>query len=257
MVVTILGCGASSGVPHIIHGYGNSDGNNPKNCRTRSSILVDWNGLNILVDASPDLRIQFLKEGINKIDAVLLTHEHFDHTCGLPDLRPLILNNKEICNVYSLESVLADVEKRFDYLFDTYEHTDVYTPIFHKVKSENSIILNNKNSEIKIEMIPIWHGFSWCSGYRFENLAYMTDVVDIPEESFSKLRDLDTMVVDCLSYNPKLSHAHLEKVLMWIDFIKPKKAYLTHMDFSMDYDKLSNELPDNVFPCYDGLKLYI
>ncbi len=255
MLVTVLGCGASGGVPHILHGYGLSDASNVKNQRTRSSIFIELNGINILVDASPDLRTQFLRENIKKVDAVFLTHEHFDHTSGLPDLRPLILNSSKICNLYSTKNVLADVEKRFDYLFDTYEHSNVYPPIFHAIESENNITLNISNSNLTVEMIPLWHGFSWCTGYRFKNFAYMTDVVDIPDVSFEKLSGVDYIIIDCLSFQPKLSHAHLEKILMWIDIIKPKKTYLTHMDFSMDYDDLFNRLPDKIYPCYDGLKL--
>lgn len=255
MEIIVLGCGASSGVPHIVHGFGNSDPNNPKNIRTRSSVFVKVDDFNILIDASPDLRQQFIRENLREVDAVFLTHEHSDHTEGLPDLRPLLVNQKGVFPLYGSESTIEEVKNRFDYLFDSYIYADVYKPVLTLQEVQPSFSLCKGNSELNVKTFPLWHGFSWCTGYRIKNFAYVTDIYELPAESEAYLQNLECLIIDGLSEKGKPGHASIKNIFSIIELVKPKMTYITHMDFTMDYETLCKNWPLNVRPAYDGLRI--
>ncbi len=251
MKITVLGCGSSLGVPALKYGWGMCDPKNPKNRRTRSSIMIENAGTTILVDASPDLREQLLRLGDKNIDALLFTHAHFDHTNGINELRPYFLKNNTSLDIFADSETLAELQQNFSYLFQHSSH-DIYDSYLkaHEIAVGKFSIKNI--SGICFEQD---HGFSKSLGFRIENFAYCTDVTNISD--FSILKNLDVWIVDCLNSDEKRpTHANLELVLQWIEKIHPKKTFLTHMDTSMDYDRLMKSLPSNVEPAYDMMVLH-
>lgn len=250
MKITILGCGSSLGVPALKYGWGECDPLNPKNRRTRSSIMIEKDGTNLLVDASPDLREQLLNCGNQKIDAIFFTHAHFDHTNGINELRPLFLKENKLLDVYSNAETLMELQQNFSYLFQHCSH-EIYNSYLcaHEISIGKFLIGNI--SGICFEQD---HGYSKSLGLRIGNFAYCTDVAQITD--FSVLTNLDFWVVDCLNCDEKRpTHANLDQVLSWVEKINPKKTILTHMDTSMDYDSLIKSLPSNIEPAYDGMIL--
>ncbi len=246
----ILGCGPSGGVPAIGHRWGDCDPQNPKNVRTRSSVLFQVKGKNILVDTSPDLRQQLLTANVSDIDAVLFTHTHGDHVHGFNDLGTIArINNKKI-PVYGTEETITELKKAFTYGFTS--DSDHYRPF-----STAHVISPGK---FEVQDVPIIafeqdHKLTKTLGFRIGDIAYSTDVCELPEEAFEALESVKVWVVDCLSYIPHLTHSYLEKTLSWIDRVKPERAFLTHMGPKLDYETLKRALPKGVEPAYDGLEV--
>ena len=254
--VTILGCGSSSGVPAIGNNWGKCDPRNPKNRRLRSSILIRNRDLKILVDATPDLRQQLLNSNVKELDAVLITHCHADHINGIDDFRFLNVLMKKDLNLYATKCVIKEIQERFSYVFEK---------LSSKAKGfyyKPCLIPNEINGLFKIKDLEILsfqqdHGFIESTGFRIKNFAYSPDVSEISDDVFEKLYNLDLWIVDCLRFDPHKSHAHFDKVLKWIEKVKPKKTILTHMNYEVDYDYINSLLPKNCFAAYDGLKLKV
>ena len=257
MKVTILGCGTSVGVPALGSiGWGKCNPNNPLNYRQRSSALVQKDGKNILIDCGPDIRNQLLKTNIKKIDAVLLTHAHSDHITGLPELRPFFWPDRKKIPIYTNDETFNQVSKSFDFLFTKKKHS----PSYFSPPLEINKISNRKINlgGFDIEVFDQNHGNIDTLGFIFDkSFAYSTDVVNIPEENFSKLQNLDLWILDSLRKEPHESHAHFELSFNWIKKTKPKKAILTHLSWETDYNELLSICPDNVFPGYDGMEILI
>lgn len=254
MRITILGCGSSLGVPALKYGWGRCDPLNPKNKRTRSSIVLELEHkqTTLLVDTSPDLREQLLKFGKQDIDAILFTHAHFDHTNGINELRPIYLHDERSLDIYGLPETLDQIKNNFNYLFKGSSH-DIYDTY---LKMHELSLGRFDIKDISGVCFLQNHGFSETMGFRVGNFAYCTDVTDF--EDFSVLKNLDLWIVDCLNIDDKRpTHANLDLVLQWVDKVKPKMTYLTHMDSSMDYDNLIKILPPNIRPAYDQQVLYI
>ena len=252
MKITVLGCGTSAGTPSIGNNWGKCDSSNPKNYRTRSSIMVTKNLKNVLVDASPDLRKQALINNISKLDAVLFTHEHADHCHGIDDLRFFKKNPLfQTITAYSSEKVLTKLIKRFDYPFDNNTKKDLlYPPILTAISINKTFNCINMSIEPFIQS----HGSNESLGYTFDDIfSYSTDVSFFPQSTLNMLKGIKLWIVDCLQLTPHLTHSHLDQTLKWIDFVKPKLAILTHLNSSLDYLKLKSILPNNVIPAYDGL----
>ena len=255
MKVTILGCGAAGGVPAIGSGWGRCDPANPKNRRRRPSILIEEAGKTILVDTSPDLREQLLSIDIRHVDAVLFTHSHADHLHGIDDLREVNRAMRAPIQVYGADFTLDEIRERFDYVFtplDLAKET-IYKPwlIPHPV--------TGRFETVGIETIAFDqnHGFSRTTGYRLGNMAYSTDVMELPEDSMAHLEGLDLWIVGCLLDIPHVTHAHVGKALEWRDRLKPKHMVITHMSGRLDYETLRAELPGGVEPGYDGMVLTV
>lgn len=250
MRVTILGCGGSGGVPLITGEWGECDPLNPKNRRLRASIAVEHGGTTLIVDTSPDLRAQCLAANIRRIDAVLYTHDHADHTHGIDDLRPFVYIQKKPIPLYGDAPTLAFLKARFGYAFPTAENrSPIYTTIGNPHLIEGPFCIE----DISIHPFTQGHGSITTLGYRFGKIAYSTDVVDLDDAAFKTLEGIDVWVVDCIAMDPRPTHSHLAQTLAWIERVKPKRAYLTHMCPLLDYEKLSQLLPEGVEPAYDGL----
>ncbi len=250
MKITVLGCGSSLGVPALSYGWGDCNPSNPKNRRTRSSIIIEDNDSTLLVDMSPDLRNQLLECHKEIIDAVLFTHSHYDHVNGINEMRPICLNNKTTLDIFALEETLSEISHMFSYLFETNKHV-IYRPYLcaHKIQEGKFNIKNIEGICFRQN-----HGFSSSLGFRIKNFAYSTDIMELDKNMVKNLQNLDVWIVDCLSFKEaRPTHANLPTVLKWVEQIKPKKTYLTHMDTSMDYDTLVKILPNYIAPAYDQL----
>ena len=252
IIVTVLGCGSSGGVPLIGNIWGPCDPNEPRNNRSRVSVLININNkYNILIDTSPDLRSQMLNFNVKDIDCVLYTHAHADHVNGIDDLRAFCWRRKNPLPVYGDKITIKQITKRFEYAFN-----GDGSPALPSLKAKTINIGKNMIFDnLSFEAIEQIHGKGKSIGYRFGNFAYNTDLNELPNDSKAKLQNLDVWIVDCVRYEPHYSHSHLELTLQWISELKPKKAYLTHMGHWLDYKTLLEQLPDSIFPSYDGLVL--
>ena len=250
MKITILGCGPSGGVPLVGGVWGNCDPAEPKNYRTRSSLLIETAGHNLLIDTSPDLRAQLLREAIKTIDGVFFTHAHADHCHGIDDLRPIYIAHKRATiPIYGAQETMEALHNIFGYLFHS-AHAQ-----YPQVLNPNALPMNTDIDMygMKLRLFEQDHGFSTTTGYRFNDVAYSTDVLNLDETAFAQLQDLDLWIVDCLAEQAKPTHSHLAQTLEWIERVKPRRAILTHMDQSLDYHTLKAQLPSHIEPAYDGM----
>ena len=252
--VTILGCGSSGGVPLIGNIWGPCDPNDSRNIRRRVSILVKKNNKTFLVDTSPDLRMQMIDANIKDVDAVLYTHSHADHVHGIDDLRAFCWQRKDNkpLPIYSDKYTIDQITRRFDYAFE-----NKYGPAVPSLAANTIGIGNNTIQGINVEAIKQIQGKGFSLGYRFDNIAYSTDVNNLPDESMKKLENLDLWIVDCVRYEPHYSHSHFDQTMSWINKLKPKKAILTHMGHWLDYNELNSKCPQNVEPGIDGMVITV
>jgi len=256
--VHILGCGSSGGVPRVGGDWGACDPNNPRNERRRCSILVERIGpdgrTTVLVDASPDLRAQLLDAGVANLDAVLFTHDHADHTHGIDDLRVLAYTRRSRIDVYFNKDTRDRLHRRFGYCFRT-PPGGVYPPILtaHEIFPLQSFDIDGPGGVISFLPFEQIHGDDVSLGFRFADIAYSSDISDVPEASMSALEGLDVWIVDALRYVLHPSHFSVKEALEWIDRVKPRRAILTHLHVDLDYGALCEELPSGVEPAYDRL----
>lgn len=257
MKVTILGCGPSQGVPVIGNRWGSCDPQNPKNRRSRPSIVVEQNDTRVLVDMSPDIRTQFLDNDIKRIDAVLFTHLHYDHIGGIGELRTLSFLAKQLIPVYGTQPVLDALSRNWGYLFDVQASDDaqLYKPVVTPVAFGYGELFRVHD----VEILPFMqdHGICDTAGFRFGKFAYSTDAAELDDAAFAALDGIDVWIVDCLREDPHPTHAHLDRTLSWIERVKPRRAVFTHMNFQADYEELKARCPEGVEPGYDGMVLEI
>jgi phosphoribosyl 1,2-cyclic phosphate phosphodiesterase len=253
MKITFLGTGTSQGIPIIGSDHPVCLSSNPKDKRLRVSVLVEWGNYTYVIDCGPDFRYQMLRANCAKIDGILFTHEHSDHVAGLDDIRPFFFNQGDI-PIYGHKRVLKALHKRFDYVFET-ENKYPGAPSV----TEHEII--NKPFELNgVEVTPIsvLHDRLQVFGFRFNDFAYLTDVKTIDENEIKKLEGLGVLVVNALRIKPHYSHFNLEEALVFIDLVKPKKTYLTHISHYLGFhDEVQQTLPKNVYLAYDNLQLNI
>jgi phosphoribosyl 1,2-cyclic phosphate phosphodiesterase len=251
MQLTILGVGSSAGTPVIGCNCATCLSDNPKNKRTRcSSAIIMSNGEVILIDTGPDLRIQALRESLSRVDAVLYTHAHADHLHGIDDLRAFCQLQKKQIPLYGKQDTLEHILAKFGYAIR--QPTDFWEL---PVLSLNEIHQPFELFGITITPIPIKHGRADILGYRIGNMAYLTDVSEIPESSLPLLNNLNLLLLDCLRYTTHYTHIHLEQSLAYASQIGAKQTYLIHMTHDIEYESLSSNLPENVHVGFDGLRL--
>lgn len=250
MKVRILGCGSSGGVPRVGIGWGACDPAEPRNRRSRSSILISGGGKRLLIDTSPDMREQLLAAGVHTLDAVCYTHIHADQAHGIDDLRGMAFGMRRRVPVYAEPDVLSELTQRFAYCFRQIKD---YPPIL----DANPIHGPETVAGFDLQPIRVRHGSIDATCYRIGDVGYFPDVSHIPDQAFAQLAGLKLLIVDALRYRPHPSHAHLDRALEWIGRIGPERAVLTNMHHDLDYETLRRTLPDGVVPAYDGMELEI
>ena len=257
---TILGCGTSGGVPRPGTGWGACDPNNPKNRRRRCALLVEKTGeagtTRVLVDVGPDLREQLLAADVNWLDGVFITHEHADHTHGIDDLRGLFIRSKKRVDVYFDAPTERMMRDRFGYCFETPAGSE-YPPIVngHRISPGKAVTITGPGGPLEVLPFLQRHGDIDSLGFRFGDLAYSSDLSDLPDDSLSELAGLEVWIVDALRYAGHPSHFSLDDALGWIARIKPKRAVLTDMHSDLDYATLRTKLPAHIEPAYDGMQI--
>ncbi len=258
--ITILGCGASTGVPRVGGEWGACNPANPKNRRRRCSILAEKIGpagvTAVLIDTSPDLREQLLSTGVKRLDGVIYTHDHADHTHGIDDLRILSYIQHKRMDVWADPRTLSLLKQRFDYCFETPPGSN-YPPILagHVIENFAPVTIGGPGGDLTFQPFRQIHGSIDTLGIRVGGVAYSCDLNDLPEETLPHLRGLDAWILNSLRYTQHPSHLSVEKALSWIERMAPRQGVLTHLHIEIDYDELAAKLPPNVVPAYDGMVL--
>lgn len=254
----ILGCGSSGGVPRLGGHWGACDPENPKNRRSRCSLLIEKenpNGITrVLIDSGPDMRAQLVEAGVGTLDAVVYTHSHADHVHGLDDLRQVVFNTRKRLQVWADGATQDALLSRFGYAF-VQPADSPYPPILEMNTISGDVTINGAGGEITLTPIDVNHGSIDALGFRVNDVAYMPDVAEIYDASWVQLEGLECWIIDALRRTPHPTHAHLDKSLKWIARVQPKTAILTNMHIDLDYDELNQETPDHIHPAYDGLVL--
>ena len=250
--LTILGCGSSLGSPWITNYSGNCNIKNMKNIRTRCGAHIQYKKISILLDTSPDLKYQFIKNKLINVDAVLYTHEHADQTSGIFELRPFYWKNKKKIPVYGSKRTINELKDKYTYCFKL-RHG--YKPIMTAKVIENKVLIKKDLISLDINAFEVQHGLIKATGYSFKGIAYISDCNYIPKESMKYLKNLNFLIVDCLRIKKHPSHFNLDDVLRLVDEIKPKKTILTNLHVDFDYEKLKKRLPKGITPAFDGLKI--
>ncbi len=253
----LLGTGSSGGVPRTGGDWGACDPAEPRNRRRRCSALLEYGvdhirPTRVLFDTSPDLREQLNDARIDRIDAVVFTHDHADQTHGIDDVRPLVIRQRAALPAFMDAATRSRLTHRFDYCF---QGAGGYPPILNlqpDVVPLSRFKVDGPAGAVELLPVDMQHGRIRCLGYRVGNLAYCNDVNGLPEETLANLSRLDVLIIDALRYTPHPTHAHLEMALGWVTALQPKRAILTNLHVDMDYQTLRRELPEGVEPGYDG-----
>ena len=252
MKVRILGSGTSSGVPRIGNDWGACDPAEPRNARTRASILVEHEGTRVLVDTGPDMRAQLLAAEVGMVDAILWTHEHADHVFGIDDVRQIFHARGSAVPGYARAGTEARLRAQFGYVF---EGRDGYPPTIALATLPDALTIGG----IAIRVVDQPHGSITSAGLRFEAggaaIGYATDISGMTEAMRALYAGLDVWIVDALRRRPHPTHPDLATALRWVEELRPARTALIHMDQSMDYATLRAELPAGVEPGYDGLEM--
>ncbi|WP_138934388.1 MBL fold metallo-hydrolase [Roseovarius arcticus] len=261
----ILGCGSSGGVPRLADtpggNWGNCDPNEPRNRRTRCSVLIEQEGADggltrVLIDASPDMRQQLLRQGVGTLDAVVFTHSHADHCHGLDDLRIVVFNMPGRLPVWADPNTRAALESRFDYAFVQIKGSS-YPPILDMNTIDGDVTITGAGGSITLSPFQVNHGAIDALGFRIGDVAYLPDVADMGPECWEMVQGLDIWILDALRRTPHPTHIHLERSLEWIARAAPQRGIITNMHTDMDYRTLLAEMPAGVDVAYDGMTLTV
>lgn len=266
LMARILGCGSSGGVPRFggpdgAGDWGACDPDEPRNRRTRCSLLLERENAttgkktSVLIDTSPDMRAQLLEARCRRLDAVLFTHHHADQCHGIDDLRVFALAQGARVPVFIDENTSGEIVRRFDYCF-VQRPGSYYAPILERrvmPACGETFEIDGPGGAVPVTPFLQFHGGVDSLGFRAGDIAYSSDVVGLPEESFAVLEGVKIWIVDALQMKPHGTHAHLDLTLEWIERVKPARAILTNLHVTMDYRTLCNMLPSGVEPAYDGM----
>lgn len=252
MKITFLGTGTSQGIPVIGSNHPVCLSNNAKDKRLRVSVMLQWDNNTYVIDCGPDFRQQMLTHNVKKLDGVLFTHEHADHTAGIDDIRPFFFRQGDI-PIYAHKRVIGELKRRFDYIFaDEDRYPGAPAVQINEVVNNTSFKLKNK----LVVPINAMHNRLQVFGFRIDDFVYLTDVKTVVPEELEKLTNIDVLVVNALREEAHHSHFNLEEALAFIAKINPKKAYLTHISHLLGFhDEVQQKLPKNVFLAYDNLQL--
>ncbi len=262
--LTFLGSGTSMGVPTLGCSCGvclsatpvgpNLPPPSPRNRRTRPSVLLSWEGHNVVIDTGPDFHAQAVCAGIRRLDAVLYTHGHADHVLGMDDLRPLSFHNSDNLPLYADEPTALTIERIFDY---TFQSTHRYPT---SARVELCRIPTTPGAEVvlfgaRFQRVPVTHGRQTITGYRFGSAAYLTDLSDLPTESFPLLENLDVLVLDALRREPHPTHSTLDNSIALVERLRPRRAFFTHISHGLDHESTNAALPPHIRLAHDGLQV--
>ena len=255
---TVLGCGSSGGVPRLGGNWGDCDPNNAKNQRSRCSLLVErasTQGVtSVLIDTSPDMRSQLLKANVGKLDGVVYTHEHADHVHGIDDLRMIFFNVRKRIKVWADIKTQEALLQKFGYTFVQSEGSP-YPPILEMSTIDGEFYITGLGGEIIFKPFEVQHGTITSLGFRVNDVAYIPDISEMNEIAWGQIKKAKIWILDALRRTPHQSHTHLSQSIEWIKKSGVEKGILTNMHIDMDYETLLNELPGNIEPAYDGMKI--
>ena len=246
---TILGSGSSLGTPWITN-YSGKLKKHSKNIRTRCCAHIQKGNLSILIDTSPDIKYQFLKNKINSLDAIMYTHEHADQSSGIFEMRPFFWKNKKKIPIYGSARTIKELKNKYTFCF--FERHG-YKPIMTANTIKKKFSIKKEKNIFNVEAFDVVHGLINATGFVFDKIAYISDCSKISEKSKKKLLNLDFLIIDCLRINKHPSHFNYDDALKFIKLVKPKKSILTNLHVDLDYFKLKKVLPKNIIPAYDGL----
>jgi phosphoribosyl 1,2-cyclic phosphate phosphodiesterase len=251
--ITVLGSGTSMGVPTIGCRCDVCSSNDPRDNRLRPSILVRYGGRNVLIDTTPDFRIQALRAKINRLDAILFTHEHADHIMGLDDVRPFNFRQKGSIPIFGSEETLAAIRRSFQYIFDA-NMPESSIPKLETHTLDGSVF---DLFGLEIRPLRLMHGRGIVYGYRFGAAAYLTDHSEIPDQALEQLRGLDVLFLDALRHKPHPTHSTVERSIAYAEQLGPRRTYFTHICHELPHARTESALPPHIRLAYDGLEITV
>ncbi len=251
--LTFLGTGTSHGIPVIGCTCAVCQSSDPRNQRFRASVLIEWQGKTLLIDTPPELRLQLVRAKVTHLDALLYTHTHADHIFGLDDVRVFSGRQCAPLPVYGMPQSLENLQRQFFYVFTE-------TPMGGgkprlDLRKINPLDQPFEAEGVPVQPVPVWHGPTPVLGYRFGDVAYVTDTNDIPEASLALLQGLDVLVLDALRQQAHPTHFSIPEALAIVERLKPRRTYFTHMCHDVDHEKTNRQLPPGIQLAYDGLIL--
>jgi phosphoribosyl 1,2-cyclic phosphate phosphodiesterase len=250
MRLTFLGTGTSTGVPTLACRCPVCTSSDPRDKRTRPSVLLEFDGRAVVIDTAPDFRQQALREGMERLDAVLFTHTHADHVLGLDDVRVFYFRQRQPIPIYASSRSMDDIRRIFSYIFDqTYPYGGIAKLDPHIIDGPFDVWGE------RLTPLPVLHGNLPVLGFRFGKTAYVTDFSAIPDSTIPLIEGLDVLILDALRHKPHPTHSSLEQSLDWVERLKPRRAFFTHIAHELGHEATNAALPPHVRLAYDGLKL--
>ena len=250
MRLTFLGTGTSTGVPTLACRCPVCTSSDPRDKRTRPSVLLEFDGRAVVIDTAPDFRQQALREGMERLDAVLFTHTHADHVLGLDDVRVFYFRQRQPIPIYANSRSMDDIRRIFSYIFDqTYPYGGIAKLDPHMIDGPFDLWGE------RLTPLPVFHGNLPVLGFRFGKTAYVTDFSAIPDSTVPLIEGLDVLILDALRHKPHPTHSSLEQSLEWVERLKPRRAFFTHIAHELGHEATNAVLPPHVRLAYDGLRL--